>query len=181
MTAKRSRQTKMPLSNLLLVFCPTLNMSPPLLKVLCENEYIWEAADEEEENIEADTTLTAEHLPDTESHEDEQELDTDDVEIENEYDSTSFSNAEQDSISGRYREGWRDNHPNFQALVILVLFREIPLKIKISMSNISLISLFRLYSNTCRHDRFNSRFKRSLISDLTEILIVMVLGNILND
>ena len=40
-TAKESKDTKMPLSNLLLVFCPSLSMSPPLLKVLCEAEGIW--------------------------------------------------------------------------------------------------------------------------------------------
>jgi hypothetical protein len=43
-TAKESRQTKMPLSNLLLVFCPSLNMNPPLLRVLCEAEDIWDTA-----------------------------------------------------------------------------------------------------------------------------------------
>jgi len=42
-TAVRSKETKMPLSNLLLVFCPSLNMTPPLLRVLCEAEEIWEA------------------------------------------------------------------------------------------------------------------------------------------
>ncbi|KAF7376118.1 Rho-GAP domain-containing protein [Mycena sanguinolenta] len=50
-TAKQSRETKMPLSNLLLVFCPSLNMNPPLLRVLCEAEGIWgdeEAASEPE-------------------------------------------------------------------------------------------------------------------------------------
>ncbi|GLB36957.1 putative GTPase-activator protein for Rho-like GTPases [Lyophyllum shimeji] len=41
-TAKESRETKMPLSNLLLVFCPSLNMNPPLLRLLCEAEGIWE-------------------------------------------------------------------------------------------------------------------------------------------
>ncbi|KAJ7497266.1 hypothetical protein FB451DRAFT_1075792 [Mycena latifolia] len=40
-TAKQSRETKMPLSNLLLVFCPSLNMNPPLLRVLCEAEGVW--------------------------------------------------------------------------------------------------------------------------------------------
>ncbi|KAJ7287564.1 hypothetical protein C8J57DRAFT_1284294 [Mycena rebaudengoi] len=40
-TAKHSKETKMPLSNLLLVFCPSLNMNPPLLRVLCEAEGIW--------------------------------------------------------------------------------------------------------------------------------------------
>ncbi|KAF9650596.1 RhoGAP-domain-containing protein [Thelephora ganbajun] len=42
-TANRSRQTKMPLANLLLVFCPSLNMKPGLLRVLCESEDIWKA------------------------------------------------------------------------------------------------------------------------------------------
>ena len=41
-TARRSKETKMPLSNLLLVFCPSLNMNPPLLRVLCEAEGIWD-------------------------------------------------------------------------------------------------------------------------------------------
>ncbi|KAF8893396.1 hypothetical protein BD779DRAFT_1047478 [Infundibulicybe gibba] len=40
-TAKESKLTKMPLSNLLLVFCPSLNMNPPLLRVLCEGEDLW--------------------------------------------------------------------------------------------------------------------------------------------
>ena len=43
-TAKHSKETKMPLSNLLLVFCPSLNMNPPLLRALCECEGIWESA-----------------------------------------------------------------------------------------------------------------------------------------
>ncbi|KAJ3536861.1 hypothetical protein NM688_g6778 [Phlebia brevispora] len=42
-TAANSKETKMPLGNLLLVFCPSLNMSPPLLRVLCETKGIWEA------------------------------------------------------------------------------------------------------------------------------------------
>ena len=41
-TAMRSKETKMPLSNLMLVFCPSLAMSPPLLRVLCEAENIWD-------------------------------------------------------------------------------------------------------------------------------------------
>ena len=40
-TGKESTKTKMPLSNLMLVFCPSLNMAPPLLKVFCEAEDIW--------------------------------------------------------------------------------------------------------------------------------------------
>ena len=43
-TGKESTMTKMPLSNLMLVFCPSLNMSPPLLKVFCEAEGIWAEA-----------------------------------------------------------------------------------------------------------------------------------------
>lgn len=42
-TARCVKETKMPLSNLLLVFCPSLAMSPPLLRVLCEGEGIWES------------------------------------------------------------------------------------------------------------------------------------------
>jgi hypothetical protein len=45
-TARRSQETKMPLSNLLLVFCPSLHMSPQLLRVLCESEIIWKRAAE---------------------------------------------------------------------------------------------------------------------------------------
>ncbi|RPD63926.1 RhoGAP-domain-containing protein [Lentinus tigrinus ALCF2SS1-6] len=41
-TAARSKETKMPLGNLLLVFCPSLNMSPSLLRILCEAEGIWD-------------------------------------------------------------------------------------------------------------------------------------------
>ncbi|CCM00416.1 uncharacterized protein FIBRA_02446 [Fibroporia radiculosa] len=40
-TAANSKETKMPLGNLLLVFCPSLNMNPTLLRVLCEHEVIW--------------------------------------------------------------------------------------------------------------------------------------------
>ncbi|KAI0743778.1 hypothetical protein C8Q80DRAFT_1183099 [Daedaleopsis nitida] len=40
-TAAHSSETKMPLGNLLLVFCPSLNMSPSLLRVLCEADGIW--------------------------------------------------------------------------------------------------------------------------------------------
>ncbi|TFK44206.1 hypothetical protein BDQ12DRAFT_717378 [Crucibulum laeve] len=40
-TAAASKVTKMPLSNLLLLFCPSLNMSPPLLRILCEADGIW--------------------------------------------------------------------------------------------------------------------------------------------
>ncbi|KAJ7594580.1 hypothetical protein C8J56DRAFT_927093 [Mycena floridula] len=44
-TAREYKQTKMPLSNLLLVFCPSLNMNPPLLKALCEAEGIWDPSE----------------------------------------------------------------------------------------------------------------------------------------
>jgi hypothetical protein len=35
------KDIRMPLSNLTVVLCPTLNMSPPILRVLCEAEGIW--------------------------------------------------------------------------------------------------------------------------------------------
>ncbi|GBE81224.1 hypothetical protein SCP_0309510 [Sparassis crispa] len=40
-TADHSKETKMPMGNLLLVFCPSLNMNPNLLRVLCEADCIW--------------------------------------------------------------------------------------------------------------------------------------------
>ncbi|KAF8876695.1 hypothetical protein CPB84DRAFT_384457 [Gymnopilus junonius] len=40
-TSKEVKETKMPLSNLLVVFTPSLNMSPSLLRVLCEAEGVW--------------------------------------------------------------------------------------------------------------------------------------------
>ncbi|KXN90808.1 Rho GTPase-activating protein gacZ [Leucoagaricus sp. SymC.cos] len=40
-TDKESKMTKMPLSNLLMVFLPSLNISAQLLKVLCEDERVW--------------------------------------------------------------------------------------------------------------------------------------------
>jgi hypothetical protein len=45
-TARASAETKMPLSNLLLVFCPSMMMSPPLLRVLCEGKGIWDGPPE---------------------------------------------------------------------------------------------------------------------------------------
>ncbi|KAI6121607.1 hypothetical protein F5141DRAFT_527838 [Pisolithus sp. B1] len=42
LTAQRSHETKMPLSNLLLVLCPSLSMNPTLLQALCECEGIWD-------------------------------------------------------------------------------------------------------------------------------------------
>lgn len=45
-TASASAETKMPLSNLLLVFCPSMMMSPPLLRVLCEGKGIWDGPPE---------------------------------------------------------------------------------------------------------------------------------------
>ena len=50
-TASRSKETKMPLSNLLLVFCPSLTMSPPLLRVLCEGQGIWDGPMPKEEEV----------------------------------------------------------------------------------------------------------------------------------
>ncbi|KAI0645376.1 hypothetical protein C8Q79DRAFT_1090834 [Trametes meyenii] len=45
-TCARVKDTKMTLGNLLLVFCPSLNMSPSLLRILCEAEAIWNGPSE---------------------------------------------------------------------------------------------------------------------------------------
>ncbi|KAF8639536.1 hypothetical protein AX17_001441 [Amanita inopinata Kibby_2008] len=45
-TARNDKATKMPLANLLLVFCPTVQMTPPLLRVLCEAQEIWKEEEE---------------------------------------------------------------------------------------------------------------------------------------
>ncbi|KAF8513121.1 hypothetical protein BU17DRAFT_95615 [Hysterangium stoloniferum] len=45
-TAARSKETKMPLSNLLLVFCPSLHMVPTLLRAFCDVPDIWERTSE---------------------------------------------------------------------------------------------------------------------------------------
>ncbi|KAH9956913.1 hypothetical protein BC827DRAFT_1157555 [Russula dissimulans] len=45
------KDIRMPLSNLTLVLCPTLNMSPPILRVLCEAEGIWNGPPEGWEDI----------------------------------------------------------------------------------------------------------------------------------
>ncbi|KAI0342030.1 RhoGAP-domain-containing protein [Trametopsis cervina] len=42
-TAAASKETKMPLGNLLLLFCPSLGVSHTLLRVLCESKDIWTA------------------------------------------------------------------------------------------------------------------------------------------
>lgn len=43
-TAAHSDVTKMPLSNLLLIFCPSLGMMPGLLRTLCDSTHLWEQA-----------------------------------------------------------------------------------------------------------------------------------------
>ena len=45
------KDIRMPLSNLTVVLCPTLNMSPPILRVLCEAEGIWNGPPEGWEDI----------------------------------------------------------------------------------------------------------------------------------
>ncbi|KAG6917224.1 hypothetical protein DXG01_003338 [Tephrocybe rancida] len=79
--AHDSRETKMPLSNLLLVFCPSLNMSPPLLRVLCEAEGIWEAPEPEPEPEEEDEVFDiSKEREDEESYEDAPDGTEEDVE-----------------------------------------------------------------------------------------------------
>lgn len=57
-TAQRHKQTKMPLSNLLLLFCPSTNMSPPLLRAFCEAEDIWDGHANPDEVIDLKRQLT---------------------------------------------------------------------------------------------------------------------------
>ena len=45
------KDIRMPLSNLTVILCPTLNMSPPILRVLCEAESIWKGLAEGREDI----------------------------------------------------------------------------------------------------------------------------------
>ncbi|KAK2464316.1 hypothetical protein APHAL10511_003773 [Amanita phalloides] len=45
-TAKNEKATKMPLANLVLVFYPTVQMTPPLLRILCETKDIWDGESE---------------------------------------------------------------------------------------------------------------------------------------
>ncbi|KAI0305522.1 hypothetical protein B0F90DRAFT_1815135 [Multifurca ochricompacta] len=40
------KEIRMPLSNLTVILCPTLNMSPPILRVLCEADGIWDGPPE---------------------------------------------------------------------------------------------------------------------------------------
>ena len=92
-TGKESTKTKMPLSNLLLVFCPSLNMPPPLLKVLCEVEDIWAEVkdspppppppmkDEQFVKLEgADVTDSSEEMEEEVDEEDEEDEEEDGVE-----------------------------------------------------------------------------------------------------
>lgn len=53
-TAKRSSETKMPLSNLLLVLCPSLSMNPSLLQALCESQGIWSGVHQPKEALDLD-------------------------------------------------------------------------------------------------------------------------------
>lgn len=53
-TAKRSSETKMPLSNLLLVLCPSLTMNPSLLQALCESQGIWNGVHQRKEALDLD-------------------------------------------------------------------------------------------------------------------------------
>ena len=73
-TVNRSHQTKMPLANLLLVFCPSLSINPNLLRVLCESEDIWKVPPktvetparpnaEAQENLDASYPSSAELSP----------------------------------------------------------------------------------------------------------------------
>jgi RhoGAP domain len=61
-TASRSKETKMPLANLLLVFCPSLNMKPTLLRILCESDDVWSLPTDILDSPNPDITLSDQHL-----------------------------------------------------------------------------------------------------------------------
>lgn len=42
LTAANAKITRMPLANLLLLFCPSLQVSPSVLSLLCEAEGVWD-------------------------------------------------------------------------------------------------------------------------------------------
>jgi len=74
-TASEHKSTKMPLNNLLLIFCPSLSMNPPMLRALCEADDIWDlpssTVEKEEEDVQdqvaaEDSDLDAGRLADTE-------------------------------------------------------------------------------------------------------------------
>ncbi|KAF9808928.1 hypothetical protein IEO21_07693 [Rhodonia placenta] len=69
-TAAHSSQTKMPLGNLLLVFCPSLNMAPELLRVLCEHDIIWQGVPEPV----ADTPEASDDAEDEESEDESADI-----------------------------------------------------------------------------------------------------------
>jgi hypothetical protein len=50
---KRVRHTKMPLGNLLLVFCPSLGVTPSVMRVLCESDHIWDGVRERRAEMDA--------------------------------------------------------------------------------------------------------------------------------
>jgi RhoGAP domain len=67
------KEIRMPLSNLTVVLCPTLNMNPPMLRVLCEANGIWNGPPEGwEESTDLDP------VPGRETG---QDVDTDDVDL----------------------------------------------------------------------------------------------------
>ncbi|KAI1796469.1 RhoGAP-domain-containing protein [Ganoderma leucocontextum] len=62
-TTSRSKETKMPLGNLLLVFCPSLSMSPSLLRVLCEVDGIWDGPPAQPAVLQAVQEATRPNVP----------------------------------------------------------------------------------------------------------------------
>ncbi|KAI0321070.1 hypothetical protein OF83DRAFT_1168758 [Amylostereum chailletii] len=68
-TATR-RETRMPLSNLTVVFCPSLNMSPSILRVLCEAEGIWDGPRNKAPPTQPTAPLATEDKVDSNANED---------------------------------------------------------------------------------------------------------------
>ncbi|KAL5485075.1 hypothetical protein ACEPAI_7717 [Sanghuangporus weigelae] len=76
-TARASRETKMPLSNLLLVFCPSLMMGPPLLRALCEGKEIWDGPSEDVKIPPVLEALSSAETANEERTEEEEEVEED--------------------------------------------------------------------------------------------------------
>ncbi|THH13214.1 hypothetical protein EW146_g6972 [Bondarzewia mesenterica] len=72
------KETRMPLSNLTLIFCPSLNMSPPVLRVLCEVDSIWNGPPSSSEEVVLDIRNENDGVLDisAQDHEDVDEADT---------------------------------------------------------------------------------------------------------
>ncbi|PPQ63741.1 hypothetical protein CVT24_004250 [Panaeolus cyanescens] len=115
-TAKESKETKMPLSNLLVVFCPSLNMTPPLLKVLCEAEGIWDDPLHESPVLDIRRQTVVDIPPPTpskDSADDEDVFSDASTGLEEDHSMSSSSRPSEDLRSSDYHASTEDISANF--------------------------------------------------------------------